>query len=54
MYCNPKKMVEDVKRYIAENPPGVYVNEEGIEEHYAPSLKEKELYESINKKILRM
>ncbi|KAL0269414.1 UNVERIFIED_CONTAM: hypothetical protein PYX00_007158 [Menopon gallinae] len=53
-YCKPKKMVEEVQEYIAQNPPGVFINENGEEEHYAPSLKEKELYDSINKKILKL
>lgn len=51
-FCRPYKTVKNIQKYIALNPPGVFLNDQGEEERYAASVKEIEIYQELNKAIL--
>ena len=52
-FCQPRKLVNKAKIYIAINPPGVLV-EEGKEKHHEPTAEEIQAYRELVSHIQKL
>ncbi|KAJ8958930.1 hypothetical protein NQ318_019700 [Aromia moschata] len=53
-FCRPKEQIDDIKKFIADNPVGVFHDEEGNKIKYKPTYYEKYAQKRLEEEINRL